>query len=1039
MLKLALIENLRRIAEDLIEGSDARRQADRLLARLEAGEFPSLPPAPLHSAFVTQLRQRVHEADPRVSALHADVQRLLGESGTTSEDAVRAEYQRQATDQASTANSITSLGLCATLDWSRFVERVSMVERVLRRDPSGVHLRMDFASRDRYRQAVEEIADPTGEAQVRVALRAVESARQVAEKTGSDDRAAHVGYHLIGPGRRDLEIDVAFHPRFFERLRRFAFRHAIVGWLSGIGLLTALGVAAAMEYERAQGHADAAFLAGLLVLLPASQLAVLIVQRLVNAFVPPRRLVRLDLSSGVPESARTMVVVPTLLGSVAGVERLVAHLEVQALGNMDAHVHFAILSDFRDAASAEMPGDSAILAAARQGIEELNRRYGPDRFFLFHRERKWNPKEAVFMGWERKRGKLEEFNGLLRGEAHGAFPVQVGDATLLRSVKYVLTLDTDTRLPRNAAQTLIGILAHPLNRPVFDRSVGRVVEGYGILQPRVSVMYASAAGSLFARVYAGHTGVDPYTTAVSDAYQDLFGEGIFTGKGLYDVDAFRASVEARVPENALLSHDLFEGLHARTGLVSDVELVDDFPSNVLAHARRQHRWMRGDWQILAWLFPVVPTRRGFAKNRLPLVSQWKILDNLRRSLVAPALLLFFAAAWTVLPGNPLVFTLAGLAVAGFPLVDSILRFPRKSRDDEPMRVYARGILEEIATSLAQAFLTLALLPFHAWETIHAVGVTLVRVVVTGRRLLDWETAAAQAKQTAELLSGGVRAFAVEMAASPAAAAAILIATAALRPSALPLALPFLVLWALAPLLAYGLSHPAPSRRLELTAGDRERLRAIARPHVEILRDARRAGGPLPAPRQPPGDAGAPRRAPDLADEHRHGAPLLARRVRPRASRPSTRCSRGSTGRSRRWRASSGTRATSSTGTTRGRSRRSRRGTSRPSTAATSPERSSRSPRAASRSRGRTPRSRRGSRTSHAARARSPTGCASASSSIPSASSSPSASGSPTRRGRDGSTSRPTTSSPPRRASRASSRSPRATSRRTTGSTSGGSS
>ncbi|HEY3351258.1 MAG TPA: glucoamylase family protein [Thermoanaerobaculia bacterium] len=829
MLKLALLENLRRIAEALIEESDARREADALLARLEAGEPAPLPPGPLHTAFVTQLRQRMHEADPRVSALHAEVEGVLAGSGTTSEDAVRVEHQRQATDQASTGNSITSLELCSTLDWSRFVERVSMVEQVLRRDPSGVHPRMDFSSRDRYRQAVEKLADPTGEAQVRVALRAVESARQAAEQKGNDNRAAHVGYHLIGPGRQGLEIDVAFHPGRLMRLRRFAFRNAIVAWLSGIGFLTALGVVAAMAYVRAQGREDMAFAAGLFALLPASQLAVLIVQRLVNAFVPPRRLVRLDFSSGVPESARTMVVVPTLLGSVAGVERLIAHLEVQALGNLDSHVHFAILSDLKDAPAAEMEGDAEIVEAARRGIEELNRRYpaAEDRFFLFHRDRKWNPKEAVFMGWERKRGKLEEFNRLLRGGAAGAFPVQAGNVSILPSVTYVLTLDTDTRLPRNAARTLIGILAHPLNRPVFDRSIGRVVEGYGILQPRVSVMHASAAGSLFARVYAGHTGVDPYTTAVSDAYQDLFGEGIFTGKGLYDVDAFRASLEARVPENALLSHDLFEGLHARTALVSDVELVDDFPSNVLAHARRQHRWMRGDWQILAWLLPVVPTRRGFAKNQLPLVSQWKILDNLRRSLVAPALLLLFAAAWTILPGNPLVFTLGGLAVAGFPLADSLLRFPRQSRDDQPMRVYARGVLEEIATSLAQAFLTLALLPFHAWETVHAVGLTLVRLVVTGRRLLDWETAAAQAKKTAGFLEGGARAFFVEMAASPAAAGAILIATATLRPAALPLALPFLVLWTLAPLLAYWLSRPAPSRRLELTAEDRERLLKIA--------------------------------------------------------------------------------------------------------------------------------------------------------------------------------------------------------------------
>ena len=230
--------------------------------------------------------------------------------------------------------------------------------------------------------------------------------------------------------------------------------------------------------------------------------------------------------------------------------------------------------------------------------------------------------------------------------------MEAGDASVFPAVHYCITLDSDTRLPRDAAKKLIGIAAHPLNRPHFDPRLGRVTEGYGILQPRVSVTMASAAGSLFARLYAGHTGVDPYTTAVSDTYQDLFAEGIFTGKGLYDVDAFVAALEGRVPENALLSHDLFEGLYARTALVTDIEVVDDYPASVLAHARRQHRWVRGDWQILWWLFPFVPTRAGLRRNRLPLISRWKILDNLRRSLMAPATVALLLLAWTILPGSP---------------------------------------------------------------------------------------------------------------------------------------------------------------------------------------------------------------------------------------------------------------------------------------------------------------------------------------------------------------------------------------------------
>ncbi|HQT96038.1 MAG TPA: hypothetical protein PK435_15515, partial [Thermoanaerobaculaceae bacterium] len=538
MLKLALIENLRLLADGILAGRAARLEADAVLARLEKGDPPGPLPAPLPSAFVAQLRQRMREYDPRVSPFVARVEEALAAQGTTPEDAVRSESQRQATNQVSTGNAVTSLRLCATLDWRGFVERVSPVEEALRRDPAGVYQRMDFASRDRYRHAVEELAEPTGEAQVRVALRAVESARRAAELKGIGEKAAHIGFHLIGSGRRGIEIDVAYRPGLARRLHRWTFAHATAAYLGGIGLLTGFGAFAAYAYAGITAAAGIATAAALLALLPASELANLLAQHIVAAFVPPRRLPRLDFSKGIPENARTMVVVPVILGSVGDVERLLAHLEVQALGNLDPRIHFAVLSDLKDALTLSVPGDDEILAAAVAGIEDLNRRHVPDgndRFYLFHRDRQWNPKQGVFMAWERKRGKIEEFNRLLRSSADTAFSVKVGDLSILPSVRYVLTLDADTRLPRDTARTLIGIISHPLNKPVVDASLRSVTEGYGILQPRVSIDLASAAGSLFARVYAGHTGVDPYTTAVSDTYQDLFGEGSYIGKGLYDV------------------------------------------------------------------------------------------------------------------------------------------------------------------------------------------------------------------------------------------------------------------------------------------------------------------------------------------------------------------------------------------------------------------------------------------------------------------------------------------------------------------------
>ena len=569
----------------------------------------------------------------------------------------------------------------------------------------------------------------------------------------------------------------------------------------------------------------------LLTLVPTSELAIQIVQRLIARFVPPRRLPRLELVR-IPESARTMVIIPTILDTVERARELAAHVEVQALGNLDPHIHFAILSDFRDADAEQLPLDAEILDAAADAIGALNAKHadgGPDRFFLFHRTRQWNAQEGLWMGWERKRGKIEEFNRLLRGATDTSFVLTVGDAAILPQVRFCITLDSDTRLPRDAARHLIGIITHPLNRPSFDPAVGRVTEGYGILQPRVSVTFTSAAGSLFARLYSGHTGVDPYTTAVSDTYQDLFGEGIFTGKGLYDVDAFTAALEDSVPENALLSHDLFEGLRARAALVSDIELVDDYPSSVLAHARRQHRWIRGDWQILLWLFPFVPTRHGIKRNSLPLISRWKILDNLRRSLVQPMLLVLLVAAWTILPGAHWIWTTLVLLVMAaqlLPLAAQMLVGPRRAQS---FPVFWRNLREDTAVALAQVLLGVTFLAYHAWDTAHAIVLTLVRLTITRRRLLEWETAAAAAARAAGIVGGrALLRFIADMMASPIIAVALAFVISFTHRDALPSALSFLLLWIIAPGVAYWLSMPVGPRERPMSGRERRLLRRTAR-------------------------------------------------------------------------------------------------------------------------------------------------------------------------------------------------------------------
>jgi cyclic beta-1,2-glucan synthetase len=831
-LKAALIENLRRLTDEVLASRDARRRANAFVAPLEGqGGDSDLRPLPreLSTSFVVELLTRMREFGPRAKELRARLEERLRAEGRTPEDVILAEQQAEAAAQVSIANTVTSLRLCATHDWSRSVERVSLVEQILQRDPAGVYGRMDFASRDRYRQAVEELAEPSGEAQVEAALAATEQAR-AAHDRGADNASGHVGYHLIGAGRRALEQRVAYRPGPRRRLRRAVFRHATAAYVGGVALVTAAVVAAAAWAAHELGASrQVQVVLALLALLPASDLATSVVQRLVAALAKPRRLPRLDLESGVPEQAETMVVIPTLLASAAGVRELVEHLEVQALGNLDPRIRFAILGDFEDAETAERPGDAEIVEAAISEIETLDERHGGGRFYLFHRTRRFNPSEGCYMGWERKRGKLDEFVRLLRGARDTSFSVMRGDLSVLPRVRYLISLDRDTRLPRGAARELLGIAVHPLNRARHDSRQKRVTEGYGILQPRVSVTYESAAGSLFARIYAGHTGVDPYTTAVSDTYQDLFGEGIFTGKGLIDVDAFAIALGGRVPENALLSHDLFEGLHARTALVTDVELVDDYPASVLAHARRLHRWVRGDWQILGWLLPWVRTGTSVERNRLPPISRYKIFDNLRRSLLAPGYVAWLAASFTLFPPGGAPWAAAALLILAFPVLLTLAEALR-GPDAEPLLVYLRDLADRVRTELARVLVRLTFLAYHAAEMIHAILLTLARVLLTQRRLLEWETAATVAARVTGLGSrGDVRTFLVEMAASPALALVLALAIAKLRPADLPVAAPLLALWATAPLLAYLLSRPVPANETaELDEADRALFRRVAR-------------------------------------------------------------------------------------------------------------------------------------------------------------------------------------------------------------------
>nr|WP_316366636.1 hypothetical protein [Candidatus Thiodiazotropha sp. CDECU1] len=701
MLQLALLENLRRVALRVARRREERDAAivwaDRMLKTAEEepklliqrlAEFANAD-VPLTAPFVEEFYARLQAQGPAMAFVQTWLEQKLLEQGVSATQLSSAAARTAATNQISIANSISSLRFIGTVDWRDFVESLSIVEQTLREDPTGMHAIQNFATRDRYRHVIEDVARRCERSELNVAREAIALAQEAAECVGANDRSAHVGYYLVDQGRQRLEQTVDCSLSWKTRASR-TFRNLLLPlYLSPILLLTALATSVVLSSFSGIALGDWRYwyfaISGL---IGASALAVPLVNLMVTSMLPPRALPRLDFSKGIPDLHRTMVVVPTLLSKSQEVDDLLEALEIRYLGNRDPNLFFALLTDFRDAPECTQPGDDALLAYARTALQTLNETYSEDRpciFYLFHRPRQWNAYEQVWMGYERKRGKLEQFNSLLRGGAQTAFSDIVGDVSILGSIQYVITLDTDTQLPRDAARTLIGNMAHPLNRPVYDTNRKRIVKGYAILQPRASISLTSAALSRFSKLFAGESGIDPYTREVSDVYQDVFGEGSFVGKGIYDVDAFRQAVDGRFPDNLILSHDLLESGYARSALITDVDLIEEHPDSYAVDISRRHRWIRGDWQLVGWLLPTVPgadqsegAKARRQPNPLSALSRWKLFDNLRRSLVPPALFALLIGGWLFGPGPSWFWSLLVVMMVFLaPLLSTFFEFIRK--------------------------------------------------------------------------------------------------------------------------------------------------------------------------------------------------------------------------------------------------------------------------------------------------------------------------------------------------------------------------
>ena len=839
MLRLALIENLRRVAAQMnVERKDrdaAGNWADKVLQVAEnhpshlivvVGEMAQSQPS-LNQAFVTEFLRRIQEKSPSVKLAAGWIEERLAEDGLTVGQLVQSESQYQAATQASVGNSICSLRFLDTLDWQEFVEGQSVVEKTLRTDPAKVYAQMDFATRDAYRHTVERIARFSRKTELEVAALAIGLAQKNADQP--DDRLAHVGFFLTGKGVNVLEQAAEMQIPIRSVLPRIARKFPLAFYLGGILAVTLVATIPLFQQVAAWGMSDGMFcLVALLSLLCLSQLAVSLVNWFITIFVQPAALPRLDFSKGIPPADATLVVVPTLLASVRGVETLLEALEVRYLANCDDQVFFALLTDFRDSSKEHEPGDDELLKRASEGVQALNQKYKSDRpciFYFFQRPRRWNVAEKIWMGYERKRGKLSDLNHCLRGGGADHFSQIVGDLAALPHITYVITLDTDTQLPRDAARQLAATMAHPLNRPIYDSEKGLIVEGYTILQPRVAVSLPSASRSRFVKLFSGDPGIDPYTRTVSDVYQDVFHEGSFIGKGIYDVDAFERAVGGKFPENRILSHDLLEGSYARAALVSDVQLFEEFPSRYSADTRRRHRWMRGDWQIAAWLLPRLPgldVRR--VQNPLTGLSRWKIFDNLRRSLVPFALVALLLSGWLLFPVNAGAWALLILSIIVVPsLLAVVTEFLRKP-NDLPLYLHIRNVGQTLARQAAQTILTVAFLPYDAGISLDAVLRTWWRLLFSHRNLLEWQTSSDAEGDDRNTLQS----FFAAMCSAPllAVAASVLFYFLGHPPSWVIFG--FLALWVVSPAIAWWISLPIEEKRVEFSTEQIHKLHKLAR-------------------------------------------------------------------------------------------------------------------------------------------------------------------------------------------------------------------
>lgn len=842
MIRIALIEKLRYICEKIMQSRIQKRKADRLLESIDnedqnlerllkttGSQIKSLNE--VDPAFFEHLSYRIRKMGRSCSRIMNYIEQKLAKMGTTIESVSQKEHNDQAIRKYSIENCIVSLKFISSLDWIDIFESLSITEKYLRDDPGETYGNMDLASRNYYRNELEKLAHKYNVSETHVAKAVLELAKEAAKSKTKAGKEKHVGYYIIDKGINRLESKMGYKPNLFVSFQRLIKKKPASIYFGSIFLVSSLLILITAKYAydmAATNKIIMAIAAGILVLIPATDISVNFVNWVISHIIKPTFMPKMKLSDGIPDNCASMIVLPALLTGSKNVIELIKQLEVHYLANKDKNLFIALLGDFKDSDKKSTQKDEKIIQTTLNGVKKLNEKYNKDNkpiFYFFLRERQYNEKQNKWMGWERKRGAIMEFNEMLLGSEETSYVIKSGEVSELPDIKYIITLDADTILPLDGARKLIGTMSHPVNKPIVDKKKGIVTDGYGLMQPRIGVDLESANKSLFSRIFAGEYGLDPYSNAVSDIYQDLFDEGIFTGKGIYDLKVFHNLLKDSLPDNTILSHDLLEGSYVRTGLVTDIELIDSYPSGYNSFSSRMHRWVRGDWQLTHWIRKKTVNRwNEKVKNPLNYVSRWKIFDNIRRSLVAPTLMLLIISGFCILPGSIIFWLLAAIMTQAFPLVTGIIDHILSKKYSIRNQKKHIPVISGLKATLLRVALLFVFLPFQAYLMTDAIIKTIIRLFITRKNMLEWVPAASVEKMS----QNSFMAFWIKMRVSLLIPFFILVISAVSNPSTLFVAFPLFAIWSTAPFTAYYISRTETEEEVDLGLRDIKELRKLAR-------------------------------------------------------------------------------------------------------------------------------------------------------------------------------------------------------------------